>query len=360
MKAAIQRTGQGNPKGAFQALVMLLGITAASDSGAYRSPADVVPVPDTRGIPQEVLGRWVNARCIYPGNRPVFEACVRTIASRLPAFDPSRPHHFGEKYSPNEYVKCRLRNVNNEMLCEYLTLVRHESPIYWPNPKVPMPKLPEAPKESVYRWWMTNEQYFEALCKAEAGEFINKKIEGVDGVLQLRPRPMEIGDVRQEDRFVIEDPYNYREWEAREPYGIFVSTSQYEFFETWNRNTEGEALAKSVISRYRLRDGDKNNSGWRVEKANVPLSRFGYLWRGIVRTKDRERNIAGGEIIVIDLDTAEVLGLKRGFKLGGPIRKSHTEIYWEQGKLCPGDSSDLFRTATFVQRVLIPKRRTVR
>lgn len=360
MTSALQfLKGVAAPK-ALRALVLLLGMLVMSESDAVRSPTDVVAMPDTRGIPPDVLERWVKARCIYPGNRPVYEACVRTIASRLPVFDPSKPHHFGEKYSPSEYVKCRLRNVNNELRCEYLTLVRHESPIYWPNPKVPMPKLPDAPKESVYQPWMTNEQYFEALCKAEAGEFVYKTVEGVEGILQLRPRPTEIGDIRQEDRFVIEDPYNYREWEAREPHGIFVSASHYEFFETGTQGMGREPLGSSKIKRYRLREAGTNNSGWKVEEATVPLSRFGYLWRGIVRTRDREKNIAGGEIIIINIETAEVLGLKRGFKLGGPIRRSHTEIYWEQGRLCPGDTSDLFRTATFIQRVLVPRRRGTR
>ena len=47
--------------------------------------------------------------------------------------------------------------------------------------------------------------------------------------------------------------------------------------------------------------------------ASAPESRFGFLWRGINRPNDRELGIAGGELIVLELATFKVLGVKRGF-----------------------------------------------
>ena len=35
-----------------------------------------------------------------------------------------------------------------------------------------------------------------------------------------------------------------------------------------------------------------------------------YVWRGITRPHDREMGIAGGELIVLDLQTNEVLGVQ--------------------------------------------------
>ena len=336
----------------IRALALFLGVLVVSESGAARSTKDVVAMPDVRNIPSDVLERWVKERCIYPGNRPVYEACVRTIAARLPVFDPSRPHHFGEKYSPTEYVKCRLRNQNNELRCEYLTLVRHESPIYWPNPKVPMPKLPEAPKDSVYRPWMTNEQYFEALCKAEAGEFIYKNVEGVEGIFLLRPRPREIGDIRFEDRYVIESPYGYEKWEAEHPHKIFVRPKGYRFLEVPMQTNPPQSTYQGVL-RYTYVVGSKPYE-WSKEESRAPNSTYGYLWREIPRKRDREMNISGGEVIVLSIRTSEILAIKRGFILGGPIRGSHTEIYWRQGRHCRGDSTNLFRTEEFIRRVLQP------
>lgn len=352
MKAANQRIRGGISNRVFQALAIFLGMLAAADSEAFRSPTDVVAVPDTRGIPSEVLERWVKARCIYPGNRPVYEACVRTIASRLPVFDPLKPHHFGEKYSPNEYLKCRLRNVNNELRCEYLTLVRHESPIYWPNPKVPMPKLPDAPKESVYRPWMTNEQYFEALCKSEAGEFVYKTVEGVEGIYLIRPRQREFGDIRFEDRYVIESPYGYENWEAEHAHKILAGPRGFRFLEAPRPTLSSSSVAQGV-RRYTYVAGSKPGD-WTEEEGRALKSVHGYLWREIPRKRDREKNISGGEIVVLNIQTGEILAVKRGFILGGPIRGSHTEIYWRQGRHCKGDSTRLFRTEEFIRRVLQP------
>ncbi len=38
-------------------------------------------------------------------------------------------------------------------------------------------------------------------------------------------------------------------------------------------------------------------------------SQYGYVWRGIKTTYDREMGIAGGELAIVDLKTNEILGL---------------------------------------------------
>ena len=50
--------------------------------------------------------------------------------------------------------------------------------------KIPNP----VPADSGYKPSMTPEQYFEHLCKTEAGEFIFKTVEHVEGIYQIRPR----------------------------------------------------------------------------------------------------------------------------------------------------------------------------
>lgn len=56
-------------------------------------------------------------------------------------------------------------------------------------------------------------------------------------------------------------------------------------------------------------------------------ARYGFTWRGIKRPHDREMGIAGGELIVLDLETNEVLGLRRGYAL-------HTG-QWQMTPVCP-------------------------
>lgn len=42
-------------------------------------------------------------------------------------------------------------------------------------------------------------------------------------------------------------------------------------------------------------------------------ARYGYTWRGIRRARDREHGIAGGEPLIYDLQTKEVLAVRRQF-----------------------------------------------
>jgi hypothetical protein len=79
-------------------------------------------------------------------------------------------------------------------------------PEYWPDPKVPPIRWPEAPRESVYRPGMSRGEYFEALCKAEAGEFIFRTVRA-DSIYMIRPRAEE--DDAMGSRYGFEDPYGH-------------------------------------------------------------------------------------------------------------------------------------------------------
>ena len=48
--------------------------------------------------------------------------------------------------------------------------------------------------------------------------------------------------------------------------------------------------------------------------------------RGIVRPHDREMGIAGGELIVLDLETSKVLGVRRGYIRTGSVRNNLTGV----------------------------------
>lgn len=62
--------------------------------------------------------------------------------------------------------------------------------------------------------------------------------------------------------------------------------------------------------------------------------------------------IAGGEIAIFDLTSGELIAIKRGFRLGGPVRRSRTGIYWPVGDVCGGDSRSGFAVSEFITRVL--------
>ena len=63
-------------------------------------------------------------------------------------------------------------------------------------------------------------------------------------------------------------------------------------------------------------------------------SRYGYTWRGIVRPHDRKLGIAGGETLILDLQTREILGVYRGYaKFVIDERMGTAGLQW--AKACP-------------------------
>jgi hypothetical protein len=63
-------------------------------------------------------------------------------------------------------------------------------------------------------------------------------------------------------------------------------------------------------------------------------SRYGFMWRGIERSPhDRLLGIGGGEVLVFDLQTNEVLAVRRNFRLSGTITGTRN-VDWLETKQC--------------------------
>lgn len=208
-------------------------------------------------------------------------------------------------------------------------------------------KLPPTVPPRTYRFGVTSDRYFKELCQ-EAGEFIFATVKDVEGVMQLRPRSMASHAMLQH-LFAMEDPYGYRDWEADHPEGFYVKPNRYRFFE---RPLESERRG-GPVTRYYGYDG-RDPQTMKKEIAATPQSRYGFTWRGISRPNDREMGIAGGEFIIVDIQTLEVLGVKRGFARTGEADALPRRIWWRSRTVCPGDSNDIYALATFVTKVLIP------
>jgi hypothetical protein len=99
------------------------------------------------------------------GDMRKFKLCM---ARFLEPIDPTRREWFGELYDPKKYVDCVTKEPM-DTACDRYQLRRRPEPEYWPGGIKPVLKLPEAPKQNVYRKGMTSREYFDALCKAEAG-----------------------------------------------------------------------------------------------------------------------------------------------------------------------------------------------
>ena len=197
--------------------------------------------------------------------------------------------------------------------------------------------------KNVYRRGMGSEAYFRALCEAEAGEFIFSRAMDVEGILQMRPRTS--AHLLLRHLYALEDPYGHQEWELlAQP--ILVGPGHYRFLEQPVPGAEG----LDHVIRYDGYDG-RNPVTMKTHRHTARRSKYGYTWRGISRPNDRELGIAGGEQIVVDLESGAVLAVRRGFVRTGDIPPG---LLWSAASPCPGQTRDLFATRDFLVKVLKP------
>ncbi|HEY6281121.1 MAG TPA: hypothetical protein VIW72_04920 [Burkholderiales bacterium] len=197
--------------------------------------------------------------------------------------------------------------------------------------KIPNP----VPKDSGYRKGMTSEQYFEHLCKTEAGEFIYKTVDNVEGFYFMRP-PKRPTDDDLIDRYKLEAPEIERTFQLlratpQERGGIFIGPpwKLYSFVE------EPAMSAESGKSYVRIFGYKQDFSPMKTELVSELKSHYGLIWRGLNRPNDRELAIAGNEWIVIDLKTNEVLAVQRNYGRTGFNRNTEGGIWWLNALGCP-------------------------
>ncbi|WP_447859843.1 hypothetical protein [Nitrospira calida] len=267
----------------------------------------------------------------------------------------------------------RFRKVVNEMaeLCISKKLKPTDSRCAIPNLKPADPlatpegrfahsiKIPNpVPEDSGYKPGMAPQEYFEHLCKTEAGEFIFKAVENVEGIFQMRPRE-EVMDSMHRHLYALEDPAGYS-LDPHTPQDYFVQPpiGKYEFLELPDQSTDNyrRYYRDPKASTGRTFSAWINGRHQRIpyivatEETQMLKSQYGYTWRGIDRPNDRELGIAGGEVIVLDVRTKEVLAVRREYFLGD-LHPAGIGFEWKHG--CPNVPKKM--TNEFVQQVLKPK-----
>lgn len=215
------------------------------------------------------------------------------------------------------------------------------------------------PEDSGYKPGMTSQEYFDHLCKTEAGEFIYKTVENVEGLYQMRLRE-EVTDLQRQHLYVLEDLYGSNLGESSEPEGRYIGPNRYAFFETsrlnrpvpeWKKKYRHPSYfskpdAGATLARYFGYNGQEIKT-IQKEYGESRKSRYGYTWRGIKRPNDRELGITGGELIVMDLEIGEVLAVRRGY-VRGDTESPRLGMVWQQP--CPLMDTD----GLFVFKVLKP------
>ena len=228
--------------------------------------------------------------------------------------------------------------------------------------KIPNP----VPEDSGYKPSMTPEQYFDHLCKTEAGEFIFKTVENVEGLYMMRPRK-EATDYELEHLYALEDPYGYvlSDFDLPQDSYIQPAMGKYEFLEMPASDPRTIETTAKFTRYYRDETAYPNRRyqtavngqfvfvPYIVAEASVSAikSRYGFTWRGIPRPYDRELGIVGGELIVLDLKTQEVVAVRRGFIRSGWM-KNMTGIWWLTGRTC--STLGAKREHLFIKDILKP------
>ena len=213
------------------------------------------------------------------------------------------------------------------------------------------------PKDSGYRRGMTSEQYFEHLCRTEAGEFIFKTVENVEGFYFMRP-PKRPTDDDLKDRYKLEAPEIERTFQLlrsipEERADTFVNPP-WALFKFVEEPSDGSAAKATYFRSHGYRQG---SSRMEIDAVTVLRSQYGLTWRGVRRPRDREHAIAGGEWIVLDLKTNKIVAVQRDYGLTGRTRNAPHGIWWLNALTCPNSSSKHnlpIRVYTFVAKSLNP------
>jgi hypothetical protein len=236
--------------------------------------------------------------------------------------------------------------------------------------KIPNP----APVDSGYKPGMSPEQYFDHLCKTEAGEFIYKTVESIEGIYQMRLRSMG-ADYELQHLYVLEDPYGYvnpRYVDAvktadvkKRGYRLYKPDQNYKFLEKPIPALLQNPADGAKYLRYTRPNTDKlifENGQYMYpgdqqppmfeERVKDLRSRYGFTWRGIKRPHDRELGIAGGEFIILDLQANEVLAVRRGYIRTANIRETGGRVWWLGGHSCPSNLPGV--EEAFIHKVLKP------
>lgn len=217
------------------------------------------------------------------------------------------------------------------------------------------------------------QQYFEHLCSSEDGTFVSRTVQDVDGFAMLRPRGP-VYAALDHDRVRPEEPTGFgwfSEDNSTTETGDLVAArfvqplfGLYQYVElvedlpsTRVVRVERDASTPSSKYPYGLQTWNQLTVPYisRRSAGSSMRSHYGYTWRGIHRDRDREFGIAGGEFLIIDLSTNEVLAVRRVFNsTHHPANPGFTS--WSSARACSSGLPE-HSAVNFLVRVLRPNLR---
>lgn len=219
--------------------------------------------------------------------------------------------------------------------------------------------LPGTPKVAV--------QYFNHLCSTEAGQWIVRTVPNVEGLYFARPQGDPAPASANDDDpltlpYALEMPWIQRKFRLSgdaKPldvgaWFVYPPFLSYRFVEQPRREVKWQAsISEPYIRLFGFTQEAVPVPGvygkapdqryWYSYKQGTPMqvigipditARYGYTWRGIVRARDREHGISGGELLIYDLQTKEVLAVRRQFLIAFTNPRGQGRAMWEVAAKC--------------------------
>jgi hypothetical protein len=223
-------------------------------------------------------------------------------------------------------------------------------------------------------------QYFIHLCESEAGEWIFKTAENVKGLYFARPQggytkymtePLgpEAPWIQRILWITGDSPFEQGAW------FVYPPLRNYQFVEQPRRNVSWQnEIQEPYVRLFGFTQApmlDQNGEETRHLKEGTPMqvmgvtklsANYGYTWRGLRRNRDREFGIAGSEVLIYDLNTYEVLAVRRQFLIvnGKALKKG--KALWEIAARCSKPEGDRLggEFSKFALNVLKPTESSIR
>lgn len=223
---------------------------------------------------------------------------------------------------------------------------------------VPNPVPFDFAKAAEYHFWEKEpsvaHKYFDNLCATEAGEWVFKRIDGVEGLYFARPKgQMEITDDYLKDPYGPEAPAVERHFQImidsvhdRGQSFIAPPHFNYKYVEEPHREVGWQAQIQEpyirlfgYTSAYFIKPGQMVSALNEVTPMQVmgiaePSAQYAYTWRGITRPQGRMYRIAGAELMIYDRHTLEPIGLRRTFAITGRNRRGEGLALWMLAPTC--------------------------
>lgn len=181
-----------------------------------------------------------------------------------------------------------------------------------------------------YQKEMSAETYFKALCEKEAGDFVFRTVEGVDGIKILRPFP------QRALPFQAEMPASFQLALADTTASSLVERTNGTYIYVDAVELVNGSQNQTQIVRY-FSDPKLPVSVPPYGVVHNPVkksqARYGYTFRSVALPDvAHESGIAGGELIIMDSVTKEILAYRRTFTLMNFVNHQSAEVV--SGTIC--------------------------